>query len=461
MIKISKSAYLFVFITVILLICSACGRNNVDVNDPDQQHNVEVLTILAPDSWRFDNLLTRARGQTRSALQREGRDFYAEITTYSWEERSDVMLRLRTMLMAGQGYDIFFLEHMYSMLPFARSGFLEDINTLIDQCQNTSREDFFTNVLDAFTIDNHLYAFPINFGFQYVGINAKLPEEFINRFADYETISYTQLIQIYLDLKYKYESDFGHLSFVNCTFLSHSAGIVYRAVNDFIDFDTNTSYLNNPAFILLLTNLRQFEQNTPLFNNNLAYNGQMFMENHMLQQRAMGFVFSLTSNFWTPVHALAPTENEYFVHSIPISDDQGRLRIHDKPTRVLHITRAGNTALAWDFVRHLIGTGLQITEQEGRFPRVDLMNAPIERERFSAHFANVIDSLSSFNCANQRSLDDIKNRVVVYSEMPIAPPPLVHLHFLEEPIYFLVRGLATPEETAQRLHNTVSLWLIE
>jgi len=97
--------------------------------------------------------------------------------------------------------DIFYIEDNRDLRTFARSGFLVDIYTLIDADPHISRDDFFTEALRAFEINGRLFMLPISFGFQYVGINAGLPQEFIDRFTQHSTITFPQMIDLYIDLK--------------------------------------------------------------------------------------------------------------------------------------------------------------------------------------------------------------------------------------------------------------------
>jgi len=138
------------------------------------------LTVLAPGHFR--PILQQA-----ATLMEYERYFELEITRYNPETDSIYWTyRLQTMFAAGDGFDLIFADPLFPMWDFARAGYLTEINSLIDRCVRFYHHDFYREVLQALTVNEHLHFFPLGFGFQYVSIDTRfLPQVFIDRFIQY------------------------------------------------------------------------------------------------------------------------------------------------------------------------------------------------------------------------------------------------------------------------------------
>ena len=103
--------------------------------------------------------------------------------------------------------------------------------------------------------------------------------------------------------------------------------------------------------------------------------------------------------------------------------------------------------------------------------------SPILRRLFDEHVRRALEAFSApsgylhspiINTATQdpdelaRYVDSAVIRIAAYNEMPIAlMDSLIPRELIDEPMYLLARGVITPREAAQRLHNAITLWLIE
>ena len=467
-----KKTYLIVLLTLLLLAFSACGRETEYDTSPEDENGIEVLTVLVPQAFR--GLLFEVEQSMTRALAEEGRSFRLERIIFRPEEIDEISVRLNVMLMAGQAYDMFFANDAFPMMTMARAGFLADIYTIIDRCPYSDRDDFHAAALDAFTINNGLYGFPLSFAFEFVGINADLPDEFIDRFAGYDNITYTQLMQIYADLQNRHGSEFSHLRIGNSFVFQDHIPIIQGMIESFVDFENHTANLVNDRFISDLATIQQLYSSGGLAIGR-GYWMNLWVHGPFLRRIAEENVFHFTNDrgldAWT---AFSPMP--YFVHFIPIADEQGRLRTLAgwDSIQTIHISRERNEDLAWEFTRHMLSS-LSDTGNLEWAVGIFSMATPIERSCFEPHFLSTGDMFRDlvhqhyrrrYNVAavadTQGTRDTMVARMAHYSAMPMAPP----IHFIPAALIanhveMLLNGLISPEEAAQRMQNAVTLWLIE
>ncbi|MCL2199937.1 MAG: hypothetical protein FWB80_13555, partial [Defluviitaleaceae bacterium] len=396
-------------------------------------------------------------------------------------------------LMAGQGPDMFTSGFSRDIRSAVRSGLIADIYTLMDNCPRTNREDFFTNVLSAFEIDNRLYTFPVSFGFYHVGINTGLPQAYVNRFAQEPTVTIGQLLDIYLDVREQQE--FAHLSTGIPISFSSRYSMIEALIAGYIDFDTRTSDLTDEVFVSYLDMLpRVFGRSTHLSGG--GWRATPFFANHTLRDFTEKQVFFMDSQMLNPVHAFLGDE-AYFARYRPLADDRGRLLINnnsmhsDSVWAAFSITSAGQQELAWEFMQYLIKAYAQPLVNarrdpvQGRLLPIGLysLSTPIKRAIADEHLRNVFEyiegfydafnkagelSFTNFDTSQERAaqIEAAINRINAYNEMPMAmlSPMLPWILFLGSHggnVNSFMSGAITAEAYAQLIHNSVALWLIE
>jgi len=477
-----RQIYCLIVLAVGILFFSACGQNIEPTEDTVQQGNeiieidepeveepetIEPLSILAPIQYRYIIRRTAARN-----------GILIDLTTYSQERRDEQLDRLRVMLMAGQSYDMFFLDG-HPLFEFSQLGLLMDFYELIDADPNVSREDFFTQALSAWEIDGGLYAFPMDFGFSYAFINADLPQPIIERFAQHSAITITELMEIYLEFMTDYSYEFGHLIFSGGTAMTGISPrwTLHSKIGNFVDFENLSADFTDGNFVEFLNVF------IPIFGE--GRRGHFNPVNASLSRmRGMvdEYVFLIASFGSDPGFAFIDAQ-PYFLHGIPMVDDRGHLIISGPSFGDLGtwgeicIVRTGNEQRSWEFTQMLIPAFSQYCDIEadgtGIGWGVHSISSPIKRELFSSHmdeaFKRLIDPLSraTGNLLPQDSIelsqtvDNAISSLAAISEMPMTLGNLS----IPEDLYIdhmdlLLRSLISPEEFAQRLQNSFSLWLL-
>jgi hypothetical protein len=164
-----------------------------------------------------------------------------------------------------------------------------------------------------------------------------------------------------------------------------------------------------------------------------------------------------------------------------LANEQGRLLLDESrglysPTwAALCVTAAGDSALAWELIQYAIRAYVEpvgrATGQFGmNFGRHNLAS-PIQRDLFTAHYRRAFENIASYEsdlmgASNptemNRQINNAINRISAYNEMEMALiSPMIPRDLLHNDISPFIQGLITAQEAANRLHNTISLWLIE
>jgi len=471
---------LFLLALIILGMFSACSRDNNE--NQDDENPEQVLTMLVSDFYY--RVIRQAEQSMAQSLYSDGIAFRTEITRYDLlgEGILELHMRLRTMLMAGQAYDVFFLDY-HPLRSYAYNGFLTDIYTLIDQHPTTSRDDFFTNILEAYEFNGGLYAFPLTFGFEYIGINAALPQSIIDRFVAHDTITLNEIFYLYIDLQREYGAYFNHLDLGNSGSLRDPVTAMQIAFGDYLDLDNRVSHLNTNSFVLFLENLKHVFGGRGLYT--FVRPGAVPTHDYM-EWALEDYAFVNFSGSFGPLVAMLDMIEPDFLHFIPLVNNDGRVLINPaghslSPTwGVLCLPVAGNSELAWEFIQHLIPTILdpQDPRDSAQYNMMTSLTMPISQAHSRPHIETVLNRLSMYlridwlipfvgihdDSDRDQAFENAINRLETLSQMPAAVmdidamwPIFVNSNAVEQ---FLL-GIATAETTAQELHNIISLWLIE
>jgi len=437
-----------------------------------EQDNPEaILSVLAMNT--FYGVLRQAE----RAMVVDNPYFRLDISSYRFEHREHTNQRLRTMMMAGQGYDMFIWDGI-DIIPWARSGLLVDIYTLIESNPSTNMEDFFAQPLTALEIDGGVYKFPVSFGYFYVSINENLPPSIIDRFSSDTTITINELLDLYITLLDDYWEEFGDYNFIEGMALNSPDGVMFSQMGSFVDFNNRTSNINNPDFVEFLNLLKR------------AYEGRslgLFTARVTSPLMSSGTRYGLSTSyaFIAETAHLSPGASfinaPHFIQGRPLTDVSGRLIIDQalmtpSTWASLVFPTAGDSTLAWEFSQHLI---VAFSQAYGRALNDGYLNwgensiaTPILRDLFESHisssFHNLYDAASFGGLLNRelrewnQVVDDAIEQLSYFNEKPMIP------FFNQIPINLIMdsfeqfwNGLISAEEFAHRANNTISIWLIE
>lgn len=471
-------------------------REAAQLYNPDLP--TRVLTIHTPNNQTGVLRQAAAAMQADWMARGEPYNFRIEVDDFDWTDWAggDARIaRLQTELMAGQGPDIFALSTYHNLHAFAGSGFLADIYSLMDADPRTNRGDFFTQPLAAHEIAGGLYVFPTSFGFEYVAINAGLPQSVIDRFSALSSATLMQLFEIYLYLMENYGDEYGHLIFATSSTLGEAIQMVELTAAGFIDFNNRTASLTDPQFVAFLETLARVADGRQLVER---WNVGGISETSWLRQQAKVSVFLMESGQATTFNAYFTPVNPIFAHYIPHVDEKGQLLLTDIRHRLLSygafcVTAAGDSALAWEFLQYVAPAFSQPVGSANICPVFgaesiwgdNFLASPIHRDMFEAHTRRTIDwvfrmsgiiesrySLFNFTPQEFIGLDDpaererqvqaVLSRMEERNDRPMRMmSPMLPRELIEDDFELFMLGVITPQDFAQRMQNSITLWLIE
>ena len=486
-IKLAKLAILLILTAAII---TACGEN-LEENLPS---NLVTLSILTPSV--YTPLIRAVESDMQEYFAETGIDFYIEITDYNLLDGMELMQQnatLQTMLMAGDGYDIVFLNWLPpNIRSFADNGFLLNVYDLIDQDPNLTRDDFFTSVLSALEYRGGLYNFPLTFGFDFIGINANLPDSVLNDFSEKSQLSMLEIMQILAALQAEYPEIYANFPYnSNFSLLYFPTSMLSRIVHDFFDFDNAESHFDSAKFVDFITVMQgTIPIHAENFNPaNIIANFTMINEmTQMAEQNIFLHTPRIGRNF-SPLIPLFGTVDNQFFRFLPIADTHGNLLLDTTPTisdtwADVIFPAVGDGVVAWGFTQRLLhrmllvapndfslnfGTGLGTAE----------LAIPILRSELEPHFNRVMNHFShfegrfSFTPLNgiQPGINDTAEIAAAsaaalarLTELANSPVSVIDANaaalFEDDLIDSFMLGSISAETLAQEFQNRASLWLM-
>lgn len=485
--------------TVVPLTMVSCGEAQETQAAAPGTDEIFTLTVMARNA--YNEVLTRAAQSMAREWNNEGRGFRMEFINYCPLGREEQLAALQSQLMAGQGPDMFFWDGVPVWMHQA-SGFFADINELMEQNPNTNREDFYSHILDAWEFDGGLYIFPMSFNFSSIGISANMPQSIIDRFRQHDSISYHELLRIYLDLLNEYP-EFADMAIASNNFIDRILLNLGFELADFIDFGSRTSQINDPAFVSFLEDLMLARELSP----NLTH-GSPFLRENEWAAYSEDFVFWLDAGLISTVLEIPDLP---YLHFIPIAARDGGLRMthHFNSPSVrgpefvdmwpepywgsISILNNDNAAVAWEFTQHLISAMAfhnqvemmvvegQLSQQVTRqFGRQGGFNNAIRREYFQGRTeATFVWVMNEFRgAATMRRLFRVPQFAPEYARdvaqfhealsnleeinrMPVTLLPYLPPVLFEDVMEDFWLGFVTAQEAADVVHGRMVLWLIE
>ncbi|MCL2016515.1 MAG: hypothetical protein FWG68_09750 [Defluviitaleaceae bacterium] len=425
---------IIIWLIITAAIITACGNGD----DPDTTDN----NLPAPDPIILDNqpppngdpiTLTILATSTHTPMIRaveedmqeyfavQGIDFNIALTDYDHEDTNALFEYneiLQTMLAAGDGFDVVFLNSVATidLRLLADNGFLLNVYDLIDQDPNLTRDDFFTNVLSAMEHRGGLYNFPFTFAFDFMGINASLPDTVLNEFSQKTSLSMVEAMQILNILQTEYPEIYASFPLIANMgeFFSPNA-MASRIVASFIDFENATSSFSGAEFVNFANLLRDtipILQIETFDAANIVPNFETVAEmNHM----AENYIFLSVSrrgtaggdfrNFTTLIPLFGISDSP-FLNFVPVTDSNGAISI--VTSDLLHtwanviFPAVGDGTVAWDFTQRMLHRTLTVAADDFvlndgflQFGARDLA-IPILRNELEPHFHRFIEEWSFF-----------------------------------------------------------------
>ena len=472
-----RKKHFFILVLAITLF-TACGRRDDYFYVEPTRHTLSVNAsrLIAPALQQAAENLSAAWGDSR----------IFELNLNTFDPAADIALQehyhhLRTLLSAGQGYDMFFpmAQHVFD---FAGAGYLINIYTLMDLdpfvhpwMSNAGRDNFFHQPLRAREINGRLHALPVSFGFYHVSINTALPDSIITQFISYDSMSIADLMRLYLLLVANYP-EYEDMHIVSGLIDGRGvSGLLQLYMDNFIDYSSRTVDLMNDDFIDFLYDFLE------IFSRPFNFGGQAIpiRAYPMLANFRDRYVFMANSIALNPVLDVVDASHflpgrNVFYHSRPITDRQGRA--HNGTWAQVSFFTGGNYILAWEFAQYVIA---EFTLPTGNLSRYRARQAgwgphsmatPIARELFRPHLSAVFQEVNTIT-TNWHGGSMLRPNIDINTETAIVQrieamieSPMAYagnyfpIHYVWDDYMDFIADAITAHEFARRLQSAVSIW---
>jgi len=448
-IMIKTKLKLAILLIITAAIITACGNgddtdttdNQLPPNDPiilDNQPPLNTdpinLTIRNPDIYTA--LIWAIEQDMREYFAQQGIDFSITITDYDMWDGGQAYQNalLQAALAAGSSYDIIFLNNMPTNLrPLADNGLLLNIYDIIDQSSNLTRDDFFTNVLTALEHQGGLYMLPLTFGFNFMGINANLPDSIVENFTQKSSISWREAMQVTATIQNEYPEIYANFPYVSNLVEFHiPTAMLERGLSNFIDFNTAELFFDGAEFIefanLVQATVLQPENIMEIFGSVVLFNFEtpdamaQVIDRHMLLGASGTSSNAFDARDFTALIPLFGLANDAFLNFVPVTDDNGNLLVDivSNDTWANIVFPAGdNGVVALDFAVRILQRMLQLEVLEpinaGLFVGHTDLVIPILRSELEPHFNRVIEQYAWWRWANDNfvSLNELNFATVL------------------------------------------------
>ena len=179
MIKITRTLYIALCLTVITAVCQGCGSSGVQGNTAATTlTNISATTEITSNSAATATISTEsiASEETTVTIKFLGyTDNFDPTTDYTRTlilERLGINIepemgneedKVNLILASGQEYDMIFLSNRNQLSSFIENGVLHDLTELIDQYGNNLLTNISQQIWEMVSVDGRKYALPICF----------------------------------------------------------------------------------------------------------------------------------------------------------------------------------------------------------------------------------------------------------------------------------------------------------
>ena len=480
-----KRFFAIVSITLAALILSACGGTDAsdeevvfdfDWNTEDPFYG-ETLTIAIANN-RENRNFARVYMQSNPGVT-------IEIIDYTNDTQGNLSRNLTTareeigvQLMAGNAPTL--IEGaLVDYLNPAASHLFADWRPIMASAPHFNEEDFFMNVFEGLSLNDRLFAFPLNVDFYLVLSNNRVPG-LLETMQGRGGITAKEMIELAMLFNETYGNDM-----ITCNNLHvYSAAVLH--LENFFDFSTGRVDFVNDEFINLITDARNVSGNYndfdhPFFvaHGDLAHITELsFSQYFRIVWPASREIFDIFET------------DAIFVNPVPLVNDSGELLVDSWGRYVLNASATPTQqALALDFILFMsivpeMDPDLDLRDQDPNLPQHRMTFAAYpaglpatSKTALAFEYRNQQPTIlrafwSHWRLANNWNLttylpkvaDHMMAQMTQYLEKPMArlyPAPDVVLDAMKEILGQFNDGLITAEAAANDLQNRITLILME
>ena len=446
------------FLLLILVLLSGCTARTPDVSPTAASDEKSISLKTVPPKPRklvvaYDTI---SRDYGKEEIIREfevyNPDVNIQAIKYSAAQYSNVLEQIKVAFMSGNAFSIVgdvFCLYNYN-LNHADNGYLADIYELMNNDPDFKKEEYYIGLFEALEYKNKLYFFPTSFEYEFIVFNKTLSEQALESFTALDRIGYPEMLDFYNS--YGSNQDL----YIDTSY-EPSVQMVQNEIAKFVNYEDKTCNFKSEEFINILKLYKTIDslKSSPEIakrSNNNYFNPDLGLSKE--------YVFKRISYFGGQY--LLPYKSNNFTHPIPLTNSDGEVMVTAENYSIYAGSK--NKDLAWRFLK------FATAKERSHFGYYVSPNKVLDR----SHAYRMMQSYELYaSKETTERIGDIKGGATaksdyqdkIFENMPIAKlavtydQPLLTIVQNEVDLFFL--GAQTAEQTAAKIQNKVSLYLIE
>lgn len=493
-------------VATVMLSAAACGQSDQPAQSSIEQLISQELsgeiTVSCYDTMAYKEFLemaaksfeaanpgTTINVETFAAMpevktsQSGGKNIQMMEKVEDSQEKSDYINKINTELMGGGGADVLAMD-ILPYYKYADSGQLEDLKAYMDADDSFRKSDYRENIIDALQYKGGQYVLPLDYEFQYLAYDSSLfTEEEEQDLHNDSTFSYEQLFEA---AKEPFKNVNAEGSEVKRIFGAPAytgqrpnmfSELFLENYDAFIDIENRTVHFTDGGFAELLKTIKEYDEKGYLKPSSSSAQFQLGdLEKNIAEQ----FFYKTKKQFSLLTEALKGTGMKMMLsfgsmsagnedNDKTLGNLQGKNgNVNFSYTQAYGINaNSDNKALAWAFVKYMMGEEMQSSLQLSRTSlpvhnaaRKEKAEMGISGELFAQGKGNTSGEL---NESQQKALDQYLETTEKLSDAlnycPIEDTTINSMIDSEAAYYF--SGSKTAEEVANALQSKIELYLNE
>lgn len=388
------------------------------------------------------------------------------------ENKAAYMYRVAIDLLSGTASDLIDLSGL-DINYKAQSGLLVNIYDFMDNDPDFDKSDYYTNIFEAMEYEGGLYAMPLSFNYDMVYISKPLSESIGLDYEGYKNISYTEMLDIYENVKKIHPSP---EEFYLMPGVSKESFFKYESV-DFFDIETGDANFDSEEFIQHLKLTKKL--NTVYHPDTQEWDfTRVGVRNEDFLIRDFMFAKFTTTDIDLK-NMMVEFENT--ISPIPFISSKGKAPFSNLLSTYAISNNSENKELAWEFLKYCASAKelpvFESEEDEYKYSFMFWGNIPINIENFYTHFRHSFESEIKWYKENgldgnwkftneeekEKMFQDTLDQIHKWNqERNVLVGNLELTHLLREELdNYYYYDLATAEETAKIIQNKVFTYLNE
>ena len=404
-------------------------------------------------------------------------------------KRENFFSQIRMELVSGEAdYLIFGMRDFLDPVQLSKSGLLIDLQPYFENDSEIDQEEYFSQILEAYSVDGKLPTIPMSVMYNAVYLNRSLLEKNGINLSDTVTVTAQDLLDWY-EVARTSEDD------INLFFTAPGKDALFSTERvAYMDLTQKTARFDSPEFVRFLEGTAATENSDPelsyenweigLMDSGLFNEQIRLRETGKLEEKYFGPPGSygyeqyggVAQKSRPAMAALEPVVHptllyleqpmEYVAGPYPLLSSDGKLGLLSREEFAIP-SSCKNPDLAWEFIKYCIGPREKDRIDFAHFgwPTLYTTDLPLSKTNLYYHLQDLVENGNSGGIVNYQ-FEDFDRDSVMSKVNEIFSLPLVNLNsygvdvqeYLDE---FYVNELTTAEQCAEKIQGRAEIWLNE